>query len=300
MLLGRWVIANAEVFKGCSVLELGSGCGLAGLAAACCTGTASVCLSDFAAATVANLALNVGANCEAAGSAVEAAGDPPVATGAGAALHAASEFVSRRRGGSCGVDGSGGGAPCLVRVARVNWDDEETWPEPACGGDERKGEAEDACTPECSGSGDAPSPPPPRRLFDAVLAADVLYRRSYARKVAAVVRGVLRPGGILVSVSPAAREGLGLLRRLLTEAGASAADIEVPDAWRGNPLRTPTPAGEGATPPDAAPGAAAPPPSLVTLVSDAAARGLFPELAVSSYEMTCVVFTMPPAAPPAC
>lgn len=266
VLLGRWVIANADVFKGRSVLELGSGCGLAGLATACCTDAASVCLSDFAAATVENLSHNVGANCGTGGL-------------AGADSEAGLSYVSRPGRGS-----SPAGAPCRVCVARVNWDDEETWPaREEIGGGEAAVEAERS-HPARSGVGGY------SRRFDVVLAADVLYRRSYARKVAAVVRGVLRPGGLFVSVSPTAREGFDLLRRLLTDAGATAVDVELPDAWRGNPLRSP-PAAEGEA--GDATAAPLPPGSRVTLVSDAAARGLFPELAIAGYEVACTLFTMP-------
>jgi SAM-dependent methyltransferase len=51
------------------------------------------------------------------------------------------------------------------------------------------------------GSGGVP------QQFDVVLGADLLYTRSYARKVAAVAAQLLRPGGLLVLTTPLARSG---------------------------------------------------------------------------------------------
>lgn len=73
-------------------------------------------------------------------------------------------------------------------------------------------------------------------VFDTVVGADLLYRRSYARKLGAVLDGVLRPGGTFLCTTPAQREGLPLLLRLLAERGYEVEEIEVGPEWRGNPL----------------------------------------------------------------
>ena len=85
VMLGRWVQENAELLAGKDCLELGAGTGLGGLAAAMLptppqrqrqrqplaegaadpAAASSVCLSDFADATMANLRHNIGANCTA-------------------------------------------------------------------------------------------------------------------------------------------------------------------------------------------------------------------------------------------
>lgn len=214
-----------------------------------------MCLSDFASATVENLSRNAAANCEGRGLA---------------------SLVACRRGPGGAEEGGARSRGCVVRVARVDWDDDSTWP-----------------------AAPVPDDASCRGLFDVVIAADVLYRRSYARKVATVVRGVLKPGGLFVSVSPVAREGFTLLRRLLSEdeGGSAPVDAELPTTWRSdNPLRSPEAASllSSALPP---PGSVVDPSPEATLVPDAAARGLFPELAMPGYELVCTLFTLPASAP---
>lgn len=281
-------MSNPGLFEGRRVLELGSGCGLAGLAIALHTDARLVCLSDFASATMANLLYNVQANCNAAASAesesclISDASSPSTVPWTEAIRQSFYARQTMNRHESCAAAAH----PTEVRVTRVDWDDEDTWPR------------------ACTGAGLEAAD---RGLFDVVVAADTLYRRSYARKVLAVTRGVLRPGGTLVIVSPAAREGLTLLRRLLTESGAVADDVVLPDEWSsGNPLRSPEAAasmalrtqgsGPTATPfsahdtrtggdADRADGTAP-----VTLISDGAARALFPELSMPGYEISFAVF----------
>ena len=82
-----------------------------------------------------------------------------------------------------------------------DWDDPRTWPRgrgPNAGRDSRDGGGD-------VDDDDDDSVPP--RLFDVVLGADLLYTRSYARKVAAVAAQLLRPGGLLVLTTPLARSG---------------------------------------------------------------------------------------------
>lgn len=68
-------------------------------------------------------------------------------------------------GGGGGGFTSRGGAD--VRVHQMDWDEPDTWPQ----------------------AGGGP------RAFDVVLGADLLYRRSYARKLAVVVRPCRRAAG---------------------------------------------------------------------------------------------------------
>ena len=66
VVLGRWCAANPAKLEGKRCLELGAGTGLAGLAAAAYARPASVCLTDFADSTLANLRHNVELNSGAA------------------------------------------------------------------------------------------------------------------------------------------------------------------------------------------------------------------------------------------
>ena len=150
---------------GTRVLELGAGCGLAGLAAAQ-HAPAQVWLTDFNAATVANLRANAEANAE-----------------------------------QC--------APCALLVSAMDWDDPATWPADEAG----------------------------PRAFQLVLGADLVYRRSYARKLAEVLAAVVAPGGAFCFAPPGQREGLPTLRQALERMGwACERELEAPPEWRTSPL----------------------------------------------------------------
>lgn len=62
LILSRWIIAHRDEFEGKQVCELGSGCGVSGLAAALYTNAARVVLSDLFDHTIRNLEHNVGLN----------------------------------------------------------------------------------------------------------------------------------------------------------------------------------------------------------------------------------------------
>lgn len=218
-----------------------------GLVVAQVCNPSSVCLTDYNAGTVGNLRANVAANCEAGG-----------AGGSGGNC-----FTSRR------------GAP--VSVDQMDWDEPETWP---AGAEVRSGRSTfSPCslpalqTPFSRQGCLVIIVPQGHRTFDVVIGADLLYRRSYARKLAVVVRAslpesvtcvfctspaaslchaadirtcvnipasqlddVLRPGGTFLCATPAQREGLPLLLRLLEERGYTVEEKEVGPEWRGNPL----------------------------------------------------------------
>ncbi len=201
---------GAALLSGACVVDLGAGCGLAGLAVARCAGAARVVLTDFNATTVANLRHNADANA-----------------------------------GAC--------SDVQLSVQSVDWDDDCTWPARDSSG------TETLCC----------------------IAADVLYRRSYARKVAAVVNELVSPGGVFVCATPGHREGLPVLQQALRNAGWTVElEMEAPQAWRENPLR----AGEGG---DAG-------------VAERSSQrdGLFPELAFRSlaYPLLVIVWRKPMAA----
>ena len=228
--LGRLAIERPEIFAGKRILELGAGCGVAGLAVACCTKAASVCISDFPVETLRNTLHNVALNCERT---VAYAGDSSISTELGGVQYGLGDtFVAR-------------GSGCIVTLAQLDWEAESTWPvEP--------GTAAAAGTPAY-------------RQYDILLAADVLPREGYGTKVAFVTRHLLRPGGLLIAVTPAARYGRLTLEEGLHAAGFSVASLRpggevgssggwgvdgdsvrlnpshelVPDDWRHNPLRRP-------------------------------------------------------------
>lgn len=167
VILARFLEARGSLLAAQEVMELGAGCGVAGLWAAARAGPARVWLTDFNEHTVANLRRNVAANAA-----------------------------------CC--------APC--EVSAMDWDDEATWPtEP--GGSEA-------------------------RTLPVVIGADLVYKRSYARKLAAVLDRVVQPGGRFILATPGQREGLPTLVQTLQRAGwVCEEELEAPPEWRVSPLR---------------------------------------------------------------
>ncbi len=105
-----------------------------------------------------------------------------------------------------------------LRVSAVDWDAPASWP----GGD------------------GAP------HAFHVVIGADLVYRRSYARKLVEVLHALVAPGGAFVCATPGQREGLPTLRQALQAAGwACETELEAPQEWRASPLRAPEGAGAG-------------------------------------------------------
>jgi predicted nicotinamide N-methyase len=327
-LLGRWILAHPEAVAGKDVIELGAGCGVTGLAAACGASPRTMVLSDYPTATMSNLLYSTARNCARVreGSAVStaaavggkgAAPAPVTATVAGAEYHLNDVFVSP--------------AGCEVTLAQLDWDEPATWPRTGGGGDGGGGDSDGAFA-----------------TYDVIICADLFYRRSYSRKVAAAVRAMLRPGGLVLAATPTAREGLQTLDGMMAAAGFASVEEPFPAAWRVNPLRRPgpvegsgggglfdglqlerlglAPAAPGAsewrtqldalltTPRDGegggdvegelvvplelvaaataeAGGAPPPPPPPLHFVGDERARGMFPEMAVPSYSIVVIQFT---------
>lgn len=181
VLLSRWIIEHRDDFAGQRVIELGAGCGLSGLAAAACTTAERVVLSDYPRSTMENLLYNVARNCErvAAGADAEALGGaaPPRGVGGGEPDHLVATLGGAGGPTFTGRDAFRAPSGCLMLLAQLDWDDAATWPREAGGGGAFA-------------------------TFDVILASDLFYRRSYARKVASAALQLLRPGGRLVCVTP--------------------------------------------------------------------------------------------------
>jgi len=148
-----------------------------------------------------------------------------------------------------GLDGA------TASVVAVDWDDEDSYPHPPAGAQ-----------------------------WDVVLCSDATYRRSYARKLFAVVDALLSPppadgtsqGGTFVYATPQAREGLPMLVSLMEKHGWSVSVEEAPAEWRRNPLA----ASSGATDVAASGGAGAP--------TGTTTDGLFPELFMAEYPLVVI------------
>jgi predicted nicotinamide N-methyase len=229
-LAARWIAGHAALLEGRDVLELGAGCGLSGLAAALCAAPRSVVLSDYAPDTLANLLYNVARNCQRAdgraaggggGVAAGATPVPPVSVELGGVRYGLGDAFTSRTG-------------ARVTLAQLDWDAPSTWPR--AGGGEGGGGDDAGVGADAVSSGDGV---PPHARYDVLLMTDVVYRRSYARKVAGVVEGLLRPGGLVLVATPTAREGLPTLDRMMAAAGFTADEEPMPDEWRVSPLRAP-------------------------------------------------------------
>ena len=174
VVLARFVanIDGRALVRGRRCLELGAGCGLAGLSCAQRGGASSVTLTDFNAETVRNLRRNAERNAEAC-------------------------------------------APAVLDVLAWDWDE--------------------ACP--VAGVCPAPDTSAVPNLFAVALGADLCYRRSYARKLACLLPGLVAPGGVFILATPGQREGLPTLKSMLEGAGwMLEREMEAPLEWRGNPL----------------------------------------------------------------
>ena len=219
VLLSRWILRETSSLAGLHIIELGSGCGLAGLVAAT-TNARSVALSDYQRDTSVNVLYNLARNFQRTG--LDSGSAPPRGVGGGEPMEL--------RVCVDGVDYTGRDAfkapsGCRATLAQLDWDDDATWPR------QRADDIDNVCKSAVAAGTEFAT-------YDVVLASDLFYRRSYARKVATAALALLRPGGRLVCATPSAREGLSVLERMMTAAGWSAAEEDVPDDWRINPLRT--------------------------------------------------------------
>ena len=226
-LKARWIAERPELFAGKDCIELGAGCGLTGLAAACCTPAKSVVLSDYPKETMENLLYNTARNCERIeGHPVLA---PPPARVAGA--KGTGPITTSLAGKEYSLmDTFRSPTGCLVSLSQMDWDETDTWP--------RKAAATATASEHSATNGDDSKA---YATYDVVIMADLFYRRSYSRKVATAVQSLLRPGGIVIVATPTAREGLQTLDTMMAGAGFTAEETPFPAAMRVNPLRRPGP-----------------------------------------------------------
>jgi len=106
VLLSRWILEHRDVFAAQHVLELGSGCGLAGLVCSQQTAAAAVQLSDYQSETLHNLQYNIDLSCA------------PVFRGSDASVAASTHDVRWKHRS----------ATAEMQVAAVDWDNEGTYP----------------------------------------------------------------------------------------------------------------------------------------------------------------------------
>lgn len=253
-LLARYIMENKEFFAGKRVLELGAGCGLPGLVVARHTAASYVLLTEYQGDTLRNMCYNVRANCAPAPGAVVGKDDT---SSAEIADLLAERFV-----------GAGGAA---VEVGAMDWDKKETWPKA------RDYAAQLGTEGVEHGASDLAQ-------FEVIIAADLVPRLGYGRKLGRVLQGLLKPGGVFIFATPTIREGLPPVEAAMSDIGAAQEELVVPLDWRVNPLReAPLPEGE-------ADGADA---EGIRYVNEEQASTMFAELFVPSYEIRIITFKRP-------
>lgn len=213
IMLSRWIVENRDIFRGAHVLELGSGCGLAGLAVALHTESASVTLSDYEEGTLNNMIHNVKMNLQARGLGVQ--GSSPEGT-----LSAPFVAPFLQELGTVPQQQSehGTAASCRLFSLRMDWDTDKTWPrlpsdsaaeeghgglESVAAGEEKEREGTGSSSSSRRRRGDsassddsgAPFDERPFFPYDIIIASDCTYKKAYARKLGNVVRALLAPPG---------------------------------------------------------------------------------------------------------
>jgi predicted nicotinamide N-methyase len=242
LILSRWVIDNREVFDGKQVCELGSGCGVSGLAVYRYTNAARVVLSDLFAHTIQNLEHNVELNQTAVGADEEEKDDAPVLDCCGR-CGAVQRFTPDNPEGklmTCG--GCKSVAYCsrecqkkawkkhkpeckairarreeaearkqsergVVQVEAIDWAQRETWPI-SCDDDK----------------------------FDVLFGSDLVYHQEIVPALVNVVDGMLASEGRFVHVASQARHSLVEFKDAMEARGFRCDVEEVPEDYKTNPL----------------------------------------------------------------
>jgi len=203
--LSAELAAHPALLAGAEVLEIGSGCGLTGIAAAL-LGAARVTMTDSEPAVLDNLARCVRMNAGAAGGGGGGGGGGGDGSGGGSGGGSGSgdgdgsdgDADAANNSAEAGGAGRGGGpwAAANMRVATLDWREAL-----AAEGSSADGGA--ACSAAGRDDGGAAGPgasdgPPAVRggvTFDLIIGTDVVYESPHDVLVPAVLRRHLRPGG---------------------------------------------------------------------------------------------------------
>ncbi|KAF1774689.1 S-adenosyl-L-methionine-dependent methyltransferase [Phytophthora cactorum] len=224
LILSRWVIDHRSIFDGKQVCELGSGCGVSGLAVHKYTNAARVVLSDLFAHTIQNLEHNVELNkSDKKTEADEEKQETPVLDCCGR-CGAVQRFTPDNPEGklmTCG--GCRSVAYCsrecrsfeagkaseegVIQVEAIDWAQRESWPI-SCDGDK----------------------------FDVLFGSDLVYHQEIVPVLVNVVDGMLAAGGRFVHVASQARHSLVEFKEAMEARDFTCEVEEVPEDYKTNPL----------------------------------------------------------------
>ncbi|TYZ61353.1 hypothetical protein PybrP1_009718 [[Pythium] brassicae (nom. inval.)] len=244
LILSRWIIDHAAEFEGKRVCELGSGCGVSGIASFVYTKAARVVLSDLFDHTLRNLEHNAALNRPSRES--EATGQEAKAAAGCAQCGVAQRFTADNPEGKlmqCGgcrvavycsrecqkkawkahkaackelraqATATTPAPRCSLEVAAIDWAKPETWPR--------------------SNSSSSSE----HDTFDVLLGSDLVYHEEIVPVLVNVVDGLLAPrGGKFVHVASQARHSLVEFKDAMAARGFACAVEVVPDVYKANPL----------------------------------------------------------------
>ncbi|KAI9908759.1 hypothetical protein PsorP6_016664 [Peronosclerospora sorghi] len=247
LIFSRWVIDHRDVFSGKKVCELGSGCGVSGLAVYKYTNASRVVLSDLFPHTIQNLLYNVELNkteenartthderhtarildcCDRCGAIQRFAPDNlegklMTCGGCRSVAYCSRECqkkawkkhkpfcktIRMEHEQAKGGQESLDGTKKVVQVQAIHWAQRETWPI-SCESDK----------------------------FDVLFGSDLVYHQGIVPVLVDVVDGMLGRGGCFVHVASQARHSLVEFKESMEARGFKSNVEEVPDDYKGNPL----------------------------------------------------------------
>ncbi|KAG7386635.1 hypothetical protein PHYPSEUDO_015419 [Phytophthora pseudosyringae] len=247
LILSRWVIDHRDTFDGKQVCELGSGCGVSGLAVHKYTNAARVVLSDLFAHTIQNLEHNVELNkadkqdgtdkeekqdapaldcCSRCGAVQRFTPDNPegklmTCGGCRSVAYCSRECqkkawkkhkpdckaIRAQREQAEAMKESKANEEKVVQVEAIDWAQRETWPI-GCDGDK----------------------------FDILFGSDLVYHEEIVPVLVNVVDGMLAAEGRFVHVASQARHSLVEFKEAMEARGFTCEVEEVPEDYKTNPL----------------------------------------------------------------
>lgn len=246
LILSRWVIDHRDIFEGKQVCELGSGCGVSGLAVHKYTNAARVVLSDLFAHTIQNLEHNVELNkadkktdvgeekqevpildcCGRCGAVQRFTPDNPegklmTCGGCRSVAYCSRECqkkawkkhktdckaIRAQREQAEALKQSKVSEDGVIQVEAIDWAQRETWPV-SCDDDK----------------------------FDVLFGSDLVYHQEIVPVLVNVVDGMLAAEGRFVHVASQARHSLVEFKQAMETRGFTCAVEEVPDDYKTNPL----------------------------------------------------------------